>query len=122
MEFGKIVADGEDGGVKSSGAGAVKADFPTIEELEKTDADEFFKKREFVGVVGIEGRPVERGGFGDVPDGDLVELFLFQEALEGVLQEVPGPPDTRIESFAVLVQHPYPLASWVDGITVYPKC
>jgi hypothetical protein len=122
FEFGKVVTDGEDDGVKSCGARAIKADFSAIEELKEADADEFFEKSEFVGVMGIEGRPVERGGFGDVLDGDFVELFLFEEALEGILQEAPGPPDTGIEPFAILVQHPCLLASRVDSVADGAKC
>src|SRR5258707_12073254 len=94
--------------MKCRGAGAIKADFPAVEELQEADANELFQKREFVGVVGIEGRPVQRSRFGDVLDGDLVELFLFQEAFEGILQELAGPTNARIESFTVLVKHPPP--------------
>src|SRR5258708_31923152 len=91
--------------MKCRGAGAIKADFPAVEELQEADANEFCGEREFVGVVGEEGRRVQGSGCGDVLDGDLVELFLFQEAFEGVVQELASPANTRIEPFAILVKH-----------------
>ena len=105
LEFREIVANGEDDRVKGSGAGTVKTDFPAFEELKKADTNELFKKGELVRVVGIEGRAIQGGGFGDVLNGDLVELFLFQETLESVLQEPAGPADARVELFAVEVKH-----------------
>jgi hypothetical protein len=49
-----------------------------LEKVQKTDADEFFQESELIGVMGVERGPVESSGFGDVLDGDLVELLLLQ--------------------------------------------
>ena len=45
------------------------------------------------------------GGFGDVLNCDLVELFLLQEALERILQEAAGPADARVEFLTVAFKH-----------------
>ena len=51
--------------------------------------------------MGVERRAVQRRGLRNVLDADLVELFLFQQPLERIQQQLPSPADTGIELFAL---------------------
>jgi len=62
-----------------------KRTFSLCQQLKEAYPNKLFQELEFVGIVGIESRPVQRGRLRDVLDGDLVELLLLQETPQGVL-------------------------------------
>jgi hypothetical protein len=95
--LGEEVADAEDDAVDGGDAGSVEVDAALIEELVEAGGDEALEEGELVGVVGVEGGAVDGGGVGDVLDGDLFELFCFEELIEGLLEELAGAADARVE-------------------------
>src|ERR1700681_3781378 len=92
----QVVADCQDDGLKCRRAGSVEADVSFCKKLQEIYANQLSKKCELIRIVGIEGRPIQRRRLGDVLDRDLIELLLFQETRQRIVQELARPANTWV--------------------------
>lgn len=99
LSGGDEVADADDEGFEGCGAGAVEGDSAFGQQFVEAGADGALKEREFVGVVVVEGGAVYGGFFGYVLHGNGVELLLFHEFDESLLEKLAGSQDAGIHRF-----------------------
>ena len=75
------------------------------QEFLKARRDHALEQRKFVFIVVVKGGPIQRRGFRYILHGNFIELLRFHELCQGLLEQLAGTPDTRINDFLTTFVH-----------------
>jgi hypothetical protein len=105
MRLGKIVTGRPNDGAHSGRAGAVIADIALVEQLMESAGNHSLEKRIFVRVVVIKRGAIDSCSFGDILDGDFIEIIALHEFTQRTLKKLARSPHSWIAHFAVGNRH-----------------
>ena len=80
-------------------------DFSLVEKQVKPAPDHGIEQREFIGVMIVKSRPINRCRFSDILNRNAIESLVLHKGTQGSLQELTGAPDARIANFTVGNRH-----------------